>query len=158
MQKKEWVQHIESFLRRGKPFIYKCVQENKAHILFACDYFRRRRHDVKISLEPTPEKNAVLNICIMPARNYLEFTIRRDQTSESIIESIVNDNAAVVSVRGCGIVVNNVCKVVEWAIHNGWYVDNTVLNTLTQISSDNIKQRNTTMMVTLRRGSNTESI
>ena len=158
MQKKEWVQHIDTFICQGKPFIYKCVEENKAHILFACDYFRRRRHDVKISLQPTLEKNAVLNICILPPRNFLEFTIRRDQSSESIIESIVNSNAVAVSVRGCGTVINIVCNVVEWAIHNGWYVDNTVLNTLTQISSDKLKQRNTTMMVILRRGSNSESI
>jgi uncharacterized membrane protein len=64
----------------------------------------------------------------------------------------------VVTIRGCGTVLNTVCKVVEIALHTGWFVEKNVLNTLTQTGTDNIKQRNTTLLVVLRRGSNMRSI
>ena len=48
MQKHEWVQHIDLTLQSGKAFTVKCSDEDKATLLFACDVFRRRRHDVKL--------------------------------------------------------------------------------------------------------------
>ena len=158
MQKKEWVQRIDSVLSTNKTFSCRLLDSNKAPLLFACDFFRRRRFAVNISLEPTHTGAAVLNVCIQPQLSSLEFTVRRDQTPESIIEAMVHPSIHSVSVRGCGTVVNTVCRVVEIAIHCGWFIEKHVLNTLTQVGDDNIKQRNTTLLVVLRRGSNTDSI
>ena len=158
MQKKEWVQRIENILAQNHAFVFRTMEEDKAPLLFACDYFRRRRHDVTISIEPTHTGIAALHVCISPMNNSLEFTVRRNQTVESIIEAMNSKSIESVSIRGCGTVVNTVCKAVGIAIHNGWFVEKNVLNTLTQVGEDNVKQRNTTLLVVLRRGSNTGSI
>ena len=50
----------------------------------------------------------------------LEFTVRRDQTAESILQAMSQTMVRVVTVRGCGTVLNTVCKVVEVALHTGW--------------------------------------
>ena len=158
MQKKEWVAHIEEILQRGQPFVCRVQDANKAPLLFACDVFRRRRHDVHIELTPSESGHAVMNICISADSAALEFTVRRDQTAESILQAMSQTMVRVVTVRGCGTVLNTVCKVVEVALHTGWFIEKNVLNTLTQTGSDNIKQRNTTLLVVLRRGSNMRSI
>lgn len=158
MQKKEWVSHIESILAKGHHFVYGLKDDNKSALLFACDVFRRRRHDVRIELTPTETGQANLIVFISSGQTALEFTVRRDQTSESILNSMVPETISVVTIRGCGTVLNTVCKVVETAIHRGWFIEKNVLNTLTQTGIDNIKQRNTTLLVVLRRGSNMRSI
>lgn len=158
MQKKEWVQHIDGILGQGRTFFARVVEDDKAQILFAADVFRRRRYDVKISIEPSQTGKAILHVSIDPNVSALEFTVRRDQTAGSILSAMVADSVKVVTIRGCGTVVNTVCKVVEFAIHSGWYIEKNVLNTLTQTGTDNIKQRNTTLLVVLRRGSNIDSI
>tara|TARA_B110000908_G_scaffold172766_1_gene242903 strand:- start:2360 stop:2836 length:477 start_codon:yes stop_codon:yes gene_type:complete len=158
MQKKDWVSHIESILSQGYSFVYKIQDENKAPLLFACDVFRRRRHDVIIDIAPSETGRAVLSVCISAAVTALEFTVRRDQTVANIIQSMTQPNIHVVTIRGCGTVLNIVCRVVEIALHTGWFVEKNVLNTLTQTGTDNIKQRNTTLLVVLRRGSNMRSI
>lgn len=158
MQKKEWVAHIESILSKGNSFVYRTQEENKAQILFACDVFRRRRHDVIVDISPSENGRATLNVCISAAISALEFTVRRDQTVEEIIQSMLQPSINLVTIRGCGTVLNTVCRVVEIALHTGWFVEKNVLNTLTQTGTDNIKQRNTTLLVVLRRGSNMRSI
>ena len=158
MQKKEWVQRIESVIAKGQTFFVRVREEDKSQILFAADVFRRRRYDVKISIEPSHTGKAVLHVSIDPNVSALEFTVRRDQTSDSILSAMAPSSVKVVTIRGCGTVVNTVCKVVEFAIHSGWYIEKNVLNTLTQTGTDNIRQRNTTLLVVLRRGSNLDSI
>jgi len=158
MQKKEWVAHIETILSQGHSFVYKIQDENKAPLLFACDVFRRRRHDVNIDIVPSETGRAILDVCISANTPALEFTVRRDQTVDNIIQSMSQPTVEVVTIRGCGTVLNIVCNVVEIAIHAGWFIEKNVLNTLTQTGTDNVKQRNTTLLVVLRRGSNMRSI
>lgn len=157
MQKHEWVQHIDSTLQTGNAFTVKCNQHDKATLLFACDVFRRRRHDVKIDFSPTQEHSIVLNVCILPIKSRLEFTLRREQTSSEVIEAITPD-VSTVSLRGCGTVINTVCEVIEWALTHGWFLQKSFLNTLTLQNQTSSKQRNTTLVVVLRRGSNIDSI
>ena len=158
MQKKDWVQHIENRLAQRVPFVYSTSEDNKAPLLFAVDLFRRRRHDVTVSLEPSLARKVVVHICISPDMSALEFTVRRNQNADDIIKEMESTNVKVVTIRGCGTVINKVCSVVETAIHSGWYVEKNILNTLTQTGTDNVKQRNTTLLVVLRRGSNLGSI
>jgi hypothetical protein len=158
MQKKDWVQRIEEILAQGRIFFTKIIDDDKAQILFAADVFRRRRHDVHISLEPSHTHQAILHVTIDPRTTALEFTIRRDQHTDSILSTMAQTGVNVVTIRGCGTVVNTVCQVAEAAIHSGWYIEKNVLNTLTQTGTDNIKQRNTTLLIVLRRGSNLASI
>jgi len=162
MQKKDWVSRITEHIATGGPFVGpfvgRVLDRNKAPLIFACDVFRRRRHHVTLSLEPSQTGQAVLHVTVGAIPEALEFTVRRDQTAESILEEMSDWNIKTVTVRGCGTVINTVCQVVESAIHNGWFVEKNVLNTLTQTGSDNIKQRNTTLLVVLRRGSDIETI
>jgi len=158
MQKKEWVVHIKSILEQGRTFVHKTSDYNKAPLLFACDVFRRRNHDVHLEMVPSETGEAVLNVCISYGITAFEFTVRRNQTPESITEAMQQSNLKVVTIRGCGTVINTVCQVVETAIHTGWFIEKNVLNTLTQTSIDDVKQRNTTLLFVLRRGSNIESI
>lgn len=158
MQKKDWVAHIEEILAQGRPFFTRILDNDKAQILFAVDVFRRRRHDVHISLEPSHTQKAILHVAVDPLASAMEFTIRRDQRADSILAQMSPQSVKVVTVRGCGTVVNTVCQVAEAAIHAGWYIEKNVLNTLTQTGTDNIKQRNTTLLIVLRRGSNLDSI
>ena len=158
MQKKEWVVHIEAVLESGQPFVFQTQDQNKAQLLFACDIFRRRKHDVHIELMPSDTGQAVLNVCISVEKKALEFTVRRDQTSKSITEAMQQQNIQVVTIRGCGTVLNIVCQVVQTALHTGWFIEKNVLNTLTQTADDNVRQRNTTLLVVLRRGSNFSTI
>ena len=158
MQKKEWVAHIQLILDSGQPFVHSTLDQDKASLLFACDIFRRRKHDVHIQLTPSETGYVVLNVCISVQKTALEFTLRRDQRPESIINCMGHPAIRVVTIRGCGTVLNTVCRVVEAALHSGWFIEKNVLNTLTQTSQDNTKQRNTTLLVVLRRGSNMGSI
>lgn len=158
MQKKEWVQRIEQTLAINQPFVARVVEDNKAPLVFAADVFRRRKYDVKVSLEASQTGKAILHVSIPPCVSALEFTLRRDQTCEAILSNMLVPSVKVVTIRGCGTVINTVCKIVEHAIHNGWFIEKNVLNTLTQTGQDNIKQRNTTLLVVLRRGSSMDSI
>lgn len=158
MQKQEWIKHIDTILKNGQTFVVSIADENKAQLLFACDMFRRKKYEVQFDFSPSQTLDLILHITIHPRQCALEFTIRREQTAEEIIEMMLPKNIHYVSVRGCGTVVNTVCKIVQWAIHNGWFVEKTVLNTLTQINTNSTKQRNTTLLVVLRRGSSIDSI
>ena len=152
MQKNEWVQCIENSLSRQVPFVHHTIEENKASLLFAVDLFRRRGYDVKVSLEPSDIKKVVLHVCISPYKSALEFTLCRNQSMVDVITEMKPPTVKVVTIRGCGTVINTVCSVVENAIHDGWYMEKNILSTLTQKGTGNIKQRNTTLLVVLRRG------
>ena len=158
MQKKEWIALIEQQLESQLPFTCNIADENKAPLLFACDIFRRRRHDVTVSLDASHTGKAVLHVCISSDISALEFTVRRNKTPHSILEAMRSPSVKVVTIRGCGTVINTVCKVVETAIHTGWFIEKNVLNTLVLTNDDATKQRNTTLLVVLRRGSDMRSI
>lgn len=157
MQKHEWVQHIDSTLQTDNAFTVKCTEQDKATLLFACDVFRRRRHDVRIDFSPTQDDKMVLQVCILPIKSRLEFTLRRNQTADEIIRAVTPD-IHIISLRGCGTVINTVCQVMEWALTHGWFLQKSFLNTLTLQNQSSNKQRNTTLVVVLRRGSNIDSI
>jgi len=158
MQKKDWVAQIEKRLESQLPFTCHITDDNKAPLLFACDVFRRRRHDVTVSLDASHTGKAVLHVCISCDISALEFTVRRNKTHHSILDAMMSPTVKVVTIRGCGTVLNTVCKVVETAIHTGWFIEKNVLNTLVLTNDDDTKQRNTTLLVVLRRGSDMSSI
>ena len=158
MQKQEWIKSIETTLSQGGAFTVSCTDQDKASLLFACDLFRRRKHLVNIQFDPTEQGILVLHVSILPFQNAIECTVKRDQSPEEIIAKMSGRNIQHVSVRGCGTVINTVCVVVQWAIHHGWFIEKTFLNTLVQNGTHNSKQRNTTLMVVLQRGSSLDSI
>jgi hypothetical protein len=159
MQKQDWVNRIQRVLSTDTIFTHKTCEENKAPILFAVDVFRRLNHVVTIHIEPTEFSKACLYITISPNKGYFEFTLRREDNPLQIIETIANHTkATTVSIRGCGTVINSLFTIVDWAIHNGWYVEKTFMSTLTQTITNQQKQRNTTLNIVIQRGSNLDSI
>lgn len=158
MQKQEWIKRIETTLAQGLAFTVSCTDTDKASLLFACDLFRRRKHSVNMQFAPTQQGILVLQVTILPFLNTIECTVKRDQRSEEIIAKLQDKSIQHAGVRGCGTVINTVCEVVQWAIHHGWFVEKTFLNTLVQNAGRNNKQRNTTLMVVLQRGSRLYSI
>ena len=96
---------------------------------------------------------------ILPQKGYHEFTLRRNDDPAAIIRAIADQGQAMrVSIRGCGTVLDSLFEVMDWAIHNGWYVEKTFMSTLTQTLPNKSKQRNTAMNVVIQRGSNVDSI
>lgn len=158
MQKQEWVRRIETVLEEGKPYILSFSEQDKAPLLFACDVFRRRKHCVTVHFEPTLAGHLNLHVTINPLQNTVEITVKREDSLDDIISQFSAKHLQFVTVRGCGTVINTVCKAVQFAIHNGWFVDKTFMNTLVQVTSTNTKQRNTTLTVYLCRGSRIDSI
>jgi len=85
--------------------------------------------------------------------------LRREDNPLQIIEAVMGHaNATTVSIRGCGTVINSLFVIIDWAIHNGWYVEKTFMSTLTQTLTNQQKQRNTTLNIVIQRGSNLDSI
>ncbi|MDA7839022.1 hypothetical protein N9A45_01690 [bacterium] len=159
MQKQDWIRHIETTLSvENRPFTVSYTDPDKAPLIFACDVFRRRRHLVNMHFEPTLIGLLNLHVVISPLQSTLEITIKREDTLPSVIESLSDPHLQNVTIRGCGTVLNIVCSAMQYAIHNGWFVEKTFMNTLVQMSPDNIKQRNTTLSVYLCRGSQLDSI
>lgn len=157
MKKQEWVDNIKLSLESGQPFTCCCQDIDKASLLFACDVFRRRMFDVRISMEATVNGVGSLNVSISHRQNALSFTVKREDSGHEILRQMSSREVECVTIRGCGTVINVVTNVVSQAIHNGWYVEKTHLNTLTQIYN-NAKQRNTTLLFVLRRGSQLDTI
>lgn len=157
MKKQEWIDHINLSLESGQPFTISYYEKDKASLLFACDVFRRRMYDVKVGMDASEDRLGSLNISISPKQNSLSFTVKREDNGHNILRLMSSPEVECVTIRGCGTVINVVCNVVSRAIHNGWYVENTHLNTLTQ-THQNTKQRNTTLLFVLRRGSQLDSI
>lgn len=159
MQKQDWIRHIETaLLVENRPFILSYTDQDKASLIFACDVFRRRKHLVRMHFEPTLTGLLNLHVVISPLQSTLEITVKREDTLDSVIESLSAPHLQNVTIRGCGTVLNIVCNAMQYAIHNGWFVEKTFMNTLVQMSPDNLKQRNTTLSVYLCRGSHLDSI
>lgn len=159
MQKQDWVNRIQQVLASGAVFTHKTYDDNKTHFLFAVDVFRRLNHPVSINIEPSENAKACLHVTISPRKGYFEFTLRRDDNPMQIIETIMNNPLSTsVSIRGCGTVINSLFTIIDWAIHNGWYVEKTFMSTLTQTLANQQKQRNTTLNVVIHKGSNLGSI
>lgn len=159
MQKQDWVNRISQVLAEGRIFVHKTTQPNKSAFLFAVDMFRRMNHVVHLSIEPSEHGKACLYVRILPQKGYHEFTLRRNDDPAAIIQAIAGQGQAMcVSIRGCGTVLDSLFEVMDWAIHNGWYVEKTFMSTLTQTLPNKSKQRNTAMNVVIQRGSNVDSI
>ena len=142
----------------GQPFSVSVYDRCKASLLFACDYFRRRKFAVFIDFTPTPDRKLNLHVTIYPGPTSLEFTLRRGDNAQNIISQLSQPHIRHACVKGCGTVIDIVCEVVEWAIHTGWFVEKSFLNTLIQNVSGTAKQRNTTLSVVMRRASDIETI
>ena len=159
MQKQEWVQHIEQVLSEGRVFVHKTMDSNKSVFLFAVDVFRRLNYVVNASIEPTEHGKACFYVTILPQKGYFEYTLRREDEPSRIIRDIcAKPSAQTVSIRGCGTVINSLFHILDWALHNGWFVDKTFMSTLTQTLTNQTKQRNTTLNIVIRRGSNVGTI
>lgn len=159
MQKQEWVQRIEQVLAEGRVFVYKTMDDNKTAFLFAVDVFRRLNYVVSVDIEPTEYGKSCLYVTILPQKGYYEYTLRREDDPTHVIQDIRSKSTAqTISIRGCGTVINSMFRVLDWALHNGWFVDKTFMSTLTQTLSNQSKQRNTTLNVVIRRGSKVGSI
>lgn len=159
MQKQDWVNRIQQVLASGVIFVHKTHHENKTHFLFAVDVFRRLNHVVSLHIEPTEHCKACLTVTISPKKGYSEYTLRRDDNPVEIIEAIAtNPHCDTVSIRGCGTVINALFVILDWALHNGWFVDKSFMSTLTQTTTSHQKQRNTTLNIVIHKGSNLSTI
>ena len=159
MQKQDWVNRIERILTQGQVFVYKTTDPNKSALLFAVDVFRRLNHGVTVNVEPTEHGRACLCVTVTPYKSYFEYTLRRDDDPVQIIQAIAaNGHANTVSIRGCGTVINSLFQIMDWALHNGWFMEKSFMSTLTQTLTNQTKQRNTTLNIVIRKGSNVGSI
>lgn len=159
MQKQDWVNRIGEVLGAGNVFVHKTTDENKSVFLFAVDVYRRLNYDCTLHIEPTEHGKACLCVTISPTKGYYEYTLRRDDNPAHIASLIMaNPNATTVSIRGCGTVINSLFKIIDVALHSGWYVQKSFMSTLTQTLTNQTKQRNTTLNVVIQRGSNVDTI
>lgn len=149
--KQNWIQRIQQVLSTDKPFQYKTIAGEKLLVLFAADTFRRSGHEVCIDIVPTEKRISSLIITIFPKKTLIEFTLRRSDNYADIVTKIKNSNCTKVSIRGCGTVITTLLQVSDWALHSGWYLENTVMSTLTQ-QKETTKQRNTTLHIVIRKG------
>ena len=149
--KQEWCNRIDKVLTEKRIFQYKVDIENRIFALFAADSFRRQGHEVIIDIMPTETGISSLVLTIFPIKNFIEFTLRRNDQSINIIQQINQSNYTKVSLRGCGTVIHTIFEIMDWALHSGWYVDNTLMSTLTQ-QYESKKQRNTTLHIVIRKG------
>ena len=150
MNKTLWVEKIHNVLANSDHFTVTIPAVQSASLVFACDLFRRRKHDVHLDIEASETGTAILKVFISKIQHALEFTIRRDDVAEHFI-SQMEPHIQVVAIRGCGTVIQTVFQVIEWAIHNGWLLEKSFISTLTQRGDNNI-QRNTTFSAILRKG------
>ena len=147
--KQDWVNYIEAELAKGR-FVYRAFFPNKAPFLFACDMFRRRGHAVDLFFDVVEFGPPCTGVIISQTQENTDITVRRDSTMEDILQRMQGFRK--VCVRGCGTTVEMVSNVVHFAIVHGWYVDHTEMGTLVKMV-DGCKQRNTTLLVILCRGS-----
>ena len=149
--KQEWCNRIDKVLTEERTFQHKVDIEKRIFALFAADSFRRQGHEVIIDIMPTETGISSLLLTIFPIKNFIEFTLRRNDQSINIIQQINQSNCTKVSLRGCGTVIHTIFEIMDWALHSGWYVDNTLMSTLTQ-QHESKKQRNTTLHIVIRKG------
>ena len=150
MQKQDWMAKMSSSLDNGHIFSETVKTKTPATLLFACDVWRRRKHDVVISIEANQSGESSLSVVIHPKKSSIDLTIRRTETSEDILKSI-HWTTKKIRIRGCGSVVNTVYQVIDSLINQGWYLEQTMLNSSTHKHSVH-NQVNTTLQAVLRRG------
>lgn len=150
MQKHDWMAKMSSSLDNGHIFSETVKTKTPATLLFACDAWRRRKHDVVISIEANQSGESSLSVVIHPKKSSIDLTIRHTETSEDILKSI-RQTTKKIRIRGCGSVVNTVYQVIDSLINQGWYLEQTMLNSSTHKHSVH-NQVNTTLQAVLRRG------
>lgn len=153
MLKRDWIRQINLSLNLGVPFVYSSAEQKKSQLIFACDTFRRKQHDVILSIEPSVNTAAIVHIVIHPLQTCLDFTAKQNTTCQDIVNEL-NENITKIRVRGCGTTIDIVLEFTALAINSGWYVEKTIMNTLTQQHIE-FPQKNTTLQIVLRRGSKT---
>ena len=107
MQKKDWIQQINLTLNTGVPFVYSSCAQSNSQLIFACDTFRRKKHDVIISIEPAVNTQSILTIVIHPFQNCIDFTVTKKTTCDDILAEI-SKNTCKLRVRGCGTTIDTV--------------------------------------------------
>jgi len=148
--KQDWIQCIQQVLVTDSPFQYKATID-KLFILFAADQFRRNGNEVNIDIMPTETGISCLMITIFPKKTSLECTLRRDDEPSAIVQQIIDSNCTTVVLRGCGTVIQKLFLIIDWALHSGWYVENTMMSTLTQ-QTPTTKNYNTTLNISIKKG------
>jgi len=149
--KQEWIHYIGKILLDNEPFQYKTTSQNNLFILFAADSFRRNGHEVLVDIAPTELHVSCITISIFPNKTCIEFTLRYNDKPSDIIQQIIDSKCTTVSLRGCGTVVQSILKILDYVLHSGWYIDNTIMSTLTQ-QKETTKQRNTALHVVVKKG------
>ena len=148
--KADFVDQISSILESGEVFVYTTKNETPSQLLFACDVFRRRNHDVLINIEANQIGKSSVHVVIHPMKNCLDMTIRRDETVSDIINRLTKKTKKI-RIRGCGRVIDTVCGVIDILINDGWYLEKTTLNSSSQ-KNGSLVHINTTLQAVLRHG------
>lgn len=146
--KKDWVCKISNSLDSGSIFVYTLNTNTPSQLLFACDVFRRRMHDVIINVEVNQMGSSSLHVVIHPEQNCLDLTVCRDDKN---VLSGITPSTKKIRIRGCGRVIDSVYQSIDKLINNGWYLEKTMLNSSTQKNGIN-NHINTTLQAVLRRG------
>lgn len=150
MNKQAWVNKINETLATRNHFLATMPASKATTLIFACDVFRRRKHDVEVNIEASETNTAILKVVVSKATSVVDFTVRRGDNAQQYV-SQVGDDIDKISVRGCGTVIVTVFEIIEWAIHNGWLIEKSFMGTLTQ-NIGRGAQRNTTFHAVLRKG------
>jgi hypothetical protein len=159
MQKRDWITQINNAINMGRVFVHSSVDDKKSQLLFACDFFRRKNYDVVINIEPSESGQAILNVVVHPLPTCVDITLCRGDKIEVITEKIAPTTTKM-RIRACGTVLDQLLKLTEWGLNNGWYVEKSMMNTLTFPSKveHNFQPKNTTLQIVLRRGLQPDTI
>ena len=148
--KADFVEQISAAIDSGKIFVHSTKTDAPSQLFFACDVFRRRNHDVLINIDANQNGKSSLHVVIHPEKNCLDMTIKRMETASDII-SRIQPETKMIRIRGCGRVIDTVYSVIDNLIHNGWYLEKTILNSSTQ-KNGSLVHINTTLQAVLRHG------
>jgi hypothetical protein len=148
--KADFVEQISAAIDSGKVFVFTIKTDRPSQLLFACDVFRRRNHDVLINIDANKDGKSSIHVVVHPEKNCLDMTIKRNETSSDII-SRIQPQTKMIRIRGCGRVIDTVCSVIDNLIHDGWYLEKPTLNSSTQKNGP-LVHINTTFQAVLRHG------
>ena len=153
MKKGDWVTLIKNAVHAGRVFVHSSVDDHNAQLLFACDLFRRKNYDVVVSIEPSESGQAILNVVVHPLPSCLYVTLGHKDTLANIVAT-VGPTTNKLRIRACGTVLDKLLKLTEWCLNNGWYIEKTMMDTLTFPPSlaSQVRPKNTTLLIVLRRG------
>jgi hypothetical protein len=159
MQKRDWMAQINKTINMGRIFVHSSVAANKSQLLFACDFFRRKNYDVVINIEPSESGGSILNVVVHPLPTCVDITLSRDDKIDQITGNIAPTTTKM-RIRACGTVLDQLLTLTEWGLNNGWYIEKSMMNTLTFPSSveSNFQPKNTTLQIVLRRGLQPDTI